>query len=108
MGKEIVVSIVGVAFFTAIVLTVYFVMKYRSILPPPLPGEGLRNQRKSDWQKPGIVLLGIGLGIVVVGIMKSIKLVYIQGSASIGVIVIFTGVSMIIAQALDKKKSTED
>ena len=91
-----------------VVLTVYFFMRYRSIMPVDVIRQERNINYPKDWQKPGIVVLGIGIGIVVAGVLKSVPVVHMHGAASLGIIVVCAGVSMIIAQALDKKKSNED
>lgn len=106
MNVNMMLTLVWLGAFAMVVLTVYFIMRFRSITPERIPA---REKGESwDWQKPGIVVVGIGIGIVVVGILKSIPNIYIHGSASVGIVVIFTGVSMIIAQVLDKKESRQD
>jgi undecaprenyl pyrophosphate phosphatase UppP len=105
MEKEMMATIVSLGFFAAIVLSIYFIMKYKTMMQPKTYEPNLVKQ-KSDWQKPGIVVLGTGLGVLVVGLLKSFNQFYLHGSISIGIIVIFTGVSLIVAQQLDKKDST--
>lgn len=107
MGKEIMVSIVCVGFFAAIVLSIYFVMKFRSITPPPVFDGSADAKKKADWQKPGIVVLGIGLGLLIVGLLPASQ--YGDSDAvNVGIVAVCTGVAMIVANVLDKDKSTED
>lgn len=106
MEKEIMLAVICLGFFAMVVLTVYFIMKFRSIASEK---SYVQEKRESwDWQKPGVVVLGVGVGAVIVGVLKSVKYVYIHGAAYIGIIVIFTGIAMIIAQTLDKRKSNEE
>lgn len=107
MEKETMVTLICLGFFAMIVLSIYFIMKYKSMIQPK-QYELTEKKEKSNWQKPGIVVLGIGLGALVVGVLKSVKLFYIHGAVSIGIIIIFAGISLIVAQQLDKNQSLED
>jgi len=107
MEKEMMATLISLGFFAMIVLSIYFIMKYKTIMQPKTY-ESIAIKQKSDWQKPGIVVLGTGLGVLLVGVIKSFNEFYLHGSISIGIIVICTGISLIVAQQLDKKDSTED
>ena len=106
MNSNMMITLVWLGAFAMVVLTVYFIMRFRSITPERIPA---REKGESwDWQKPGIVVLGIGLGALVVGLLNSFKSFHLHGSVSVGIIVIFTGISLIVAQKFDKNDCTED
>ena len=107
MSKEITMAIVLVGLFAAVVLSIYFIMKFKSQMQPIQFDPNYRKE-KSDWQKPGIVVLGTGIGTLIVGVLNSIPSININGVIVMGIIIISTGLGLIIAQKLDKKDSIEE
>lgn len=101
MEKESMAAIMGVGLFTCITLCVYFIMRYRSTAIN-IPGED-RKKQPSDWQKPGILVLGIGLGLLIVGVIQNYVNADLPDSLAVAILIIAAGVSMIIANKLDKK-----
>lgn len=69
MGKEQMAAILGIGLFACVTLSVYFIMHYR-YTAINIPGEERRRQH-ADWQKSGIVVLGIGIGLFIVGILQN-------------------------------------
>ncbi|WP_343538376.1 hypothetical protein AB3466_03810 [Sphingobacterium thalpophilum] len=102
MEKGSVAAVVCIGLFTCITLCVYFIMRYRST-SVGLPSEK-RTKEPSDWQKPGILVAGIGLGLFIVGLLNNLNTVKLQHSISVGIVVICAGVAMIVAHNLDKKQ----
>ncbi len=94
-------AIMGVGLFTCITLCVYFIMRYRSTAIN-IPVED-RKKQPSDWQKPGILVLGIGLGLLIVGLIQNYVNADLPDSLAVAILIIAAGVSMIIANKLDKK-----
>ncbi|TDQ79639.1 hypothetical protein [Sphingobacterium yanglingense] len=107
MGKEIMLAIMSTGLFTAITLSIYFIMKFRAIRTANADETPVKRE-PYDWQKPGIVVLGIGVGIVVVGIFKELGYFQSQDAIPMGIITVCTGISMIIANKLDKKQETNN
>lgn len=101
MEKESMAAIMGVGLFTCITLCVYFIMRYRSTAIN-IPVED-RKKQPSDWQKPGILVLGIGLGLLIVGLIQNYVNADLPDSLAVAILIIAAGVSMIIANKLDKK-----
>jgi undecaprenyl pyrophosphate phosphatase UppP len=101
MEKESMAAIMGVGLFTCITLCVYFIMRYRSTAIN-IPGED-RKKQSSDWQKPGILVLGIGTGLLIVGVIQNYVNADLPDSLAVAILIIAAGVSMIIANKLDKK-----
>ena len=104
MEKESMAAIMGVGLFTCITLCVYFIMRYRSTAIN-IPVED-RKKQPSDWQKPGILVLGIGLGLLIVGLIQNYVNADLPDSLAVAILIIAAGVSMIIANKLDKKYDT--
>ncbi len=107
MGKEQMLSIMFIGLFTAITLSIYFIMKFRAIRVANSPATPVKRE-PYDWQKPGIVVLGIGVGILIVGIFKELGYFQSQDAIPMGIITVCTGISMIIANKLDKKQETNN
>ncbi len=107
MEKETMLSIMVVALFTAITLSIYFIMKFRAIRTANSDGASVKRE-PYDWQKPGIVVLGIGTGIIIVGIFHELGYFQSQDAIPMGIITVCTGISMIIANKLDKKQETNN
>lgn len=101
MEKQTMAAVMAVGLFTCITFCVYFIMRYRSTTVR-IPGED-RRREPADWQKPGILVVGIGLGLLIVGLINDLSSVQIQDAVSVGIVIICAGVSMIIANRLDKK-----
>jgi hypothetical protein len=57
-----------------------------------------------DWQKPGILVLGIGIGLFIVGILDNYMNTDLPDSLAVAILIISAGVAMIIANRLDKKR----
>lgn len=106
MQKEEMVVLVCLGFFAMIVLTVYFIMKYKAVMPPRA-NESLLPKGKTDIQKPGIVVLGFGVGLLITGVLNSIYSIE-NDAINLGIVVVCTGVSMVIANVLDKDNSIEE
>lgn len=102
MEKQSVAAVLGVGLFTCITLCVYFIMRYRSATVH-LPGES-RKKEPLDWQKPGILVLGIGIGLFIVGILDNYIKTDLPDSLAVAILIISAGVAMIIANRLDKKR----
>ncbi|MDR2282761.1 MAG: hypothetical protein LBE37_06100 [Sphingobacterium sp.] len=107
MGQDTTVAIVSIGFFAAITLSIYFVMKFRAIRTANSDGAPVKRE-PYDWQKPGIVVLGIGTGIIIVGILHELGYFQSQDAIPMGIITVCTGISMIIANKLDKKQETNN
>lgn len=107
MERETMFTLVWLGAFAMVVLTVYFIMKFRAVTPPRSHDSVLPPKRKSDWQKPGIVVLGIGVGVLITGVLHSIGSVD-NDAINVGVVIVCAGVSMVIANVLDKDKSSEE
>ncbi|MGN0003667.1 MAG: hypothetical protein ACI35V_09540 [Sphingobacterium composti] len=107
MEKETMVALICLGFFTMIVLSIYFIMKYKTLMQPKVYDINEKIE-KSDWQKPGIVMLGTGIGALIVGILNTFQSLNINGVIVVGVIVISTGIGLIVAQQFDKKDSIEE
>lgn len=107
MGKEIMVVIMAIGLFAAVVLSIFFIMKYRSITPLQTIDINAGQKRKSDWQKPGIVVFGIGLGVLITGLLSDYSNIDNE-AINLGIIAICAGIAMIIANVLDKDQPTED
>lgn len=107
MGKDTSMVIVCIGLFTAITLSIYFIMKFRAIRIPNSGGAPVKRE-PYDWQKPGIVVLGIGTGIIIVGILKELGYFQSQDAIPMGIITVCTGISMIIAHKLDKKQENNN
>lgn len=107
MNSNMMITLVWLGAFTMVVLTVYFIMKFKSVRPPDVLEVAMPPKRKSDWQKPGIVVLGIGFGILMTGILHTNTIID-NDAINVGIVTICAGVAMVIANVLDKDKSTED
>jgi len=94
-------AIVAVGLFTCITLCVYFIMRYRSTAIN-MPGE-YKKRQPTDWQKPGILVLGIGIGLLIVGVLQNYLRAGLPDSLVVAILIISAGVSMIVANRLDKK-----
>ncbi|WP_343563557.1 hypothetical protein [Sphingobacterium sp.] len=101
MEKQTMGAIVALGLFTCITLCVYFIMRYRS-KAIHIPGEERRRQ-PADWQKPGILVLGIGIGLLIVGILQNYLRAGLPDSLVVAILIISAGLSMILANRLDKK-----
>ncbi|MGE8291731.1 MAG: hypothetical protein ACN6ON_08630 [Sphingobacterium sp.] len=101
MEKETMVTVLGVGLFTCVTLCVFFIMRYRSTAIN-IPGEERRRQ-PADWQKPGILVLGIGIGLLIVGVLANYSSFGIPDSLAVAILIISAGIAMIIANRLDKK-----
>lgn len=108
MQKETMLALICLGFCAMIVLSIYFIMKYRSIVGEQNIITDIPKRKPWDWQKPGIVVLGIGLGIFIVGVLTANHYIVDNDSINFGIIVICTGISMIVANKLDKNNSVED
>lgn len=106
MEKETMLALVCLGFFAMIVLSIYFIMKFRSVSPTRSTNESLPPKRKTDWQKPGIVVIGIGVGVLISGLMDDYNY-YNNDAINVGIIAVCAGISMIVANTLDKDKSSE-
>lgn len=106
MEKETMAAVICIGLFAAIVLSIYFIMKYRSITPVQTMDVNLGVKRKSDWQKPGIVVIGTGIGVLVTGILHTYAFIN-NDAINVGIVAVCAGISMIIANSLDKDKSSE-
>lgn len=107
MGKETMGAIMFIGLFTAITLSIYFIMKFRAVRVQSYDGPPVKRE-PYDWQKPGIVVLGIGIGIIIVGILKELNYFQSQDAIPMGIITACAGISMIIAHKLDKRQETND
>jgi hypothetical protein len=67
------------------------------------PGES-RKKESLDWQKPGILVLGIGVGLFIVGILDNYINTELARFTCVAILIISAGVAMIIANRLDKKR----
>jgi hypothetical protein len=106
--NDFALALIWLGAFSMVVLTVYFYMRYRSVTAVDVVRQERNTKYPKDWQKPGIVVIGLGIGIFVSGIIPSIPNIRINELIQIGVMVIFTGASLVIAQQFDKKDSKED
>ncbi|WP_164112527.1 MULTISPECIES: hypothetical protein [Sphingobacterium] len=107
MEKETMLAVMSTGLFAAITLSIYFIMRFRSVRiqnndTPPIKREPY------DWQKPGIVVLGIGAGILIVGILREFNYFHSEDSIPMGIITICAGISMIVANKLDKSQEPKD
>ncbi|WP_333865743.1 hypothetical protein [Sphingobacterium sp.] len=102
MEKQSVGAILGIGLFTCITLCVYFIMRYRSTAVH-LPDES-RKREPLDWQKPGILVLGIGIGLFIVGVLDNYIKTDLPDSLAVAILIISAGLAMIIANRLDKKR----
>lgn len=107
MEKETMVAVIFTGLFAAVTLSVYFIMKFRAVRIENNDGQPIKRE-PYDWQKPGIVVLGIGIGIIIVGILKELSFLQSQDAISIGIITISAGISMIKAHNLEKKQESND
>ena len=107
MEKEAMVALVCLGFFAMIVLSIYFIMKFRAVTPSRSAHENLEPKRKSDWQKPGIVVIGVGMGVLISGLMDDYNY-YNNDAINVGIVAVCAVISMIVANVLDKRKSTEE
>lgn len=94
-SEEITIAIISVAFLATIVLSIYFIMKFKVLLPARSDDYSSK-RAKSDWQKPGIVVLGIGIGVLLVGILNENNLFTNNDAVNTGIVVVSTGISMIM------------
>ena len=101
MEKETLGAIVAIGLFTCITFSVYFIMRYRSTAIN-IPGEEKRKQ-PTDWQKPGILVLGIGIGLFIVGVIQNYVSTGLPDSLVVAILIISAGIAMIVANRLDKK-----
>lgn len=106
MERETMLTLICLGFFAMIVLSIYFKMKFRTEMPISTIDESLDSKRKWDWQKPGIVVVGIGVGILISGLMSEYDC-YDNYAINVGIIAVCAGISMIVANALDKDNSSE-
>ncbi len=102
MGKQEMAAILGLGLFACVTLCVYFIMRYRSATIN-IPGEE-RKRQPADWQKPGILVFGIGIGLFIVGILQNYLSAGLPDSLVVAILIISAGVSMIVANRLDKKQ----
>ena len=74
MSSEMMITLVWLVAFAMVVLTVYFIMKFKSQIQPREMDASIRQKREpADWQKPGIVVLGIGIGVFIVGLLNDYR-----------------------------------
>lgn len=102
MEKQTVGAILGIGLFTCITLCVYFIMRYRSE-SIHIPEEN-RRKESADWQKPGILVFGIGIGLFIVGVLDNYINTELPDSLAVAILIISAGVAMIVANRLDKKQ----
>lgn len=105
-SEDLMLTLVWLGAFTMVVLTVYFIMKFRAVTPPRAFDEPLVPKRKYNWQKPGIVVIGIGVGLLISGFMNNYDL-YDNQAINIGITAICAGIAMVVANILDKDKSSD-
>ena len=105
MEKETMLALICLGFFAMIVLSIYFIMKFRAITPEKNYAQVKRETW--DWQKPGIVVIGLGVGVLISGLMEDYNY-YNNDAINVGIVALCIGVSMIVAGKLDKKKSIEE
>lgn len=100
------ITLVWLGAFAMVVLTVYFIMKFRSVTPDTY---FVKEKRDSlDWQKPGIVVIGVGFGVLIASLLENNNYYYNGDGINVGIVAVCTGVSMIIASRLDKRKSSKE
>ncbi|WP_286859478.1 MULTISPECIES: hypothetical protein [Sphingobacterium] len=85
MGKEQMAAILGIGMFACVTLSFYFIMRYRSTAIN-IPGEERRRQ-PADWQKPGILVLGIGIGLFIVGILQNYVSAGLPDSLTVAILI---------------------
>lgn len=107
MSSEMMITLVWLGAFAMVVLSIYFIMKYRAVTPPRSTNESLETKRKIDWQKPGVVVIGIGMGVLISGLMDDYNY-YNNDAINVGIVAVCAGISMIVANVLDKDKSSEE
>ncbi|SKB77573.1 hypothetical protein SAMN05660841_02305 [Sphingobacterium nematocida] len=107
MEKETMLAVMSIGLFAAITLSIYFIMRFRAVR---IENNGIQNVKREpyDWQKPGIVVLGIGTGIFIVGILREFNYFHSEDSIPMGIITICAGISMIVANKLDKRQEPKD
>lgn len=111
MEKTLAVFI-PIAFFICVTLCVYFVTRFRYEAITKLGGPIPRNPAvKQSWKRFGVVVLGFGLGMLITGILLN-KGVIVEndwaGLFIVGVITLFVGASLIVADRLTDKDQSVD
>lgn len=115
MQKEFMVALICVSFFVMIFLSLYFYLQARNKERMALieAGQDLsqfynkRNRNISIWLRVGIFAVGMGIGFLIIGLMKEFGL-SINGQLKTAIIVIAGGLAMIIANYMDKPKQEKD
>lgn len=115
MNGEEVAIIISVTAFISIFLSIYFFIQARNKERMALieAGQDLSqfyNKKKSNisyWLRIGIFAVGLGLGFLIIGLVK-INGLYINGQLKTAVLVLCGGIAMIAANYIDKPKSEKD
>jgi len=99
--NDIVLAVIWLGAFAMVVLTVYFIVKFRSVTPD----RSFVKEKSEpwDWQKPGIVVIGVGIGVLIASLLEDYNYFNDGVGINVGIVAICTGISMIIANRLDKK-----
>lgn len=114
METELMVVLICISFFVTIFLSLYFYLMGRNKERMALieAGQDLsqfykkRNRNISIWLRVGIFAMGMGIGFLIIGLMKEFGL-FINGQLKTAIIVIFGGLAMIIANYVDKPKQEQ-
>ncbi|WDF70067.1 hypothetical protein PQ465_06730 [Sphingobacterium oryzagri] len=103
---------IPIALFICVTLCVYFVTRFRyeaiTKLGGPIPKSP---STKHSWKRPGIVVVGSGLGLLVTGILLTVGIIQDNdwiGLFIVGTITLFVGVSIIVADKLGDKENEID
>lgn len=112
MNKQTLAVFIPIAFFICTTLCVYFVTRFRYEAITKLGGPIPRAPKAvKSWKRPGIVVVGFGLGLLVTGILLTKGIIEDNdwiGLFIVGCITLFVGVSIIIADRFLEKDNEVD
>lgn len=110
---EIVELLVPIAFFASVLLGLYFFLRYRNTERLALiekaadPKMFKSSIPKFPWQKVGLLLTGLGIGVLVGSFLQG-SVGMLEDTGIVFSMLIFGGLAMILAAKLDDKKEETD
>ena len=104
--------LIPIVFFICTTLCVYFVTRFRYDAITKLGGPIPKNPAvKKSWKRSGVVVLGFGLGMLTTGILLNNGMIIENdwvGLFIVGIITLFVGASLVIADRLTDKDQSLD
>ncbi|MCA5003752.1 hypothetical protein [Sphingobacterium bovistauri] len=91
--------------FVALLMSIYFFYKYK--MANPSKSFDNSEEVKNIWVRRAIVVLGLAIGIIIAEILSNLGLMN-SSAIYLSIILLCLGASMLVANKVDKKNSTEE